>query len=56
MTAQRPEENRILGLNVVHGLPGDDIFSSRPKMTLFSPNERKFSLEGEDIGEKNWES
>ena len=29
--------NRILVLNVVHGLPGDDFFLSRPKMTCFSP-------------------
>ena len=27
-------------LNVVHGLPGDDIFSSRPKMTPFVPRMR----------------
>ena len=32
--------NRILVLNVAYGLPGDNIFLSRPKMTPFSPRMR----------------
>ena len=30
-------KNRILGLNVVHGLPEDDIYFSSPQMTPFLP-------------------
>ena len=36
---KRPERS-IFGLNVVHGLSADDIFLSRPQMTLFSPRMR----------------
>ena len=46
----KPWTNRVPVLYVMHGLPGDDIFLSRPKMTPFSPRMRW------NRGGGNWES